>query len=337
VRRVTSFVSLIRRVAQSLLRITVATIVCAVAGFLLLTAALRQPSLRPLPFRGNERARPATLQSHVRFLTTDVRPRDADHPDNLDRAAAYIAGHFRRSGARVSEQPFDARGKRYRNVIAEFGPAVNATAPLLIVGAHYDAFSSTGNLPGADDNASGTAALLELARLLGTSNVTRPIALVAFSTEEPPFFGSESMGSAVHADALRASGRAVEGMICLEMVGYFSGKQTWPSPLFAAMYPTHPRFIAVAGGWDDRHLARLVKRGIMGAGGIDVVSFSGARVTSDASDQRNYWAHDWPAVVVTDTAYLRNPNYHTVRDTAETLDYARMSRVVEGVFNAMVQ
>ena len=262
-----------------------------------------------------------------------VRPRSAAQPENLDRAAAYIANAFRRAGAEVYEQPFRARGRVYRNVIARFGPR-DWHRPLLVVGAHYDAFGESGALPGADDNASGIAGLLELARIAGRSEIREPLELVAYTTEEPPFFGSAEMGSAVHAASLE--GRRVRGMICLEMIGVFSGSQSWPSPLFEWIYTRRSDFIAVSGGWSDRALAREVKRAIHGAGGIEVYSFSGPRQTSDASDHRNYWAHGWPAVVVTDTAFLRNPRYHTKRDTADTLDYAAMARVVDGVANALL-
>jgi Zn-dependent M28 family amino/carboxypeptidase len=263
-----------------------------------------------------------------------VRPRGADQPENLDRAAAYIAERFREAGARVSEQPFSERGRTYRNVIADFGPPAGEK---LIVGAHYDAFTSTGDLPGADDNASGTAGLLELARLLGVRAPRRPVELVAFTTEEPPFFGSENMGSAVHAAQLQRSRMGVTGMICLEMIGYFHREQTWSSPLLGMMYPSKGDFVAVTGGWPDRELARDMKAAMRGAGGVDVYSFTGPREMLDASDQRNYWSRGWRAVMVTDTAYLRNPNYHTKRDTSDTLDYEKMARVVDGVFNYIVR
>ncbi|HVE72732.1 MAG TPA: M28 family peptidase [Thermoanaerobaculia bacterium] len=318
------------RLVRSLLRIVTAAVVLGAMGFLALAVALRQPVVTATAWRGGARADARTLEAHVRFLTNDVRPRGAAYPENLDRAARYIAGHFRAAGGRTSLQTFDARGRRYSNVVAEFGPASSGDA-VLVIGAHYDAFTETGPLPGADDNASGTAGLIELARLLGRSDVRRPVVLVAYTTEEPPFFGSEQMGSAVHAASLASP---VRGMICLEMIGYFAETQSWPNALFRWIYPTRGDFIGVAGGWNDRHLAREVKRAIAGAGGIRVVSFSGPRETSDASDHRNYWARGWPAVMVTDTAFLRNPHYHTAHDTAETLDYARMARVVDGVLNA---
>ncbi|HUR83286.1 MAG TPA: M28 family peptidase [Thermoanaerobaculia bacterium] len=307
---------------RSLLRIAVAVLALAALGFGALAYALRQPVLIADTWRGTVHADPSELEKHVRFLTEDARPRAGA---NLARAARYIESRFRAAGGRTSSQKFGT----YENVITEFGPDRGA---VLVIGAHYDAFSETGPLPGADDNASGTAGLLELARLLGESHVQHRIMLVAYANEEPPFFGSELMGSAIHAQSLE--GTDVRGMICLEMIGYFSEQQTWPNPLFAAIYPNRGDFIGVAGGWSDRRLARAVKRAMSGASDLAVVSFSGPRETSDASDHRNYWSHGWPAVMITDTAFLRNPNYHTSRDTAATLDYRRMARVVDGVWNA---
>ncbi|HEX6639547.1 MAG TPA: M28 family peptidase [Thermoanaerobaculia bacterium] len=322
--------------ARSFLRILVATSIVAAIGFLAFAIVLRQPTITTLAFRGTARADANVLRRHVAFLTNDVSPRSASHPENLDRAAAYIARAFRDAQGDTNVQTFDARRRRYSNVIARFGPR-DASLPVLVIGAHYDAFGDTGDLPGADDNASGTAGLLELARLLGQHKVEAPVMLVAFTTEEPPFFASEQMGSAVHANQLAADRIAVRGMICLEMIGYFSDKQAWPNPLFELLYPSRGDFIGVAGGWQDRELARFVKRAMAGAATLPVVSFSGPRETSDASDQRNYWSHGWKAVMVTDTAFLRNPNYHTRRDTAATLDYERMAHVVDGVLNASLQ
>jgi hypothetical protein len=327
--------SSLTKILRSCVRIVVAVAVIAGVGLGILAAALRQPTFTELPFTGTLRADPRILRGHVDYLTTRVLPRSADHPENLDRAAEYIAERFRAAGGATSMQRFDARGRGYANVVAHFGPD-DPSLPVLVVGAHYDAFSTAQALPGADDNASGTAGLLELARLLGSRKPSTPVTLVAYTTEEPPFFGSEQMGSAIHANSLSAERRPVRGMICLEMIGYFSDDQTWPNRLFALLYSANGDFIAVGGGWNDRKLTRHVKRAIRGAGGIRVASFTGPRETSDASDHRNYWSHGWPAVIVTDTAFLRNPNYHTSRDTAETLDYAKMARVVDGVWSAVM-
>lgn len=128
------------------------------AAVLAFAGVVRQPVLRAIPYTSSDRADPATLRRHVLELTRE--PHSADHREGLDAAARYIERQFRASGARVELQEFDARGRRYRNVIARFG---QDAGPLTIVGAHYDAF---GALPGADDNASGTAGTIELARLL---------------------------------------------------------------------------------------------------------------------------------------------------------------------------
>jgi Zn-dependent M28 family amino/carboxypeptidase len=321
-------------VLRSLFRILIATCCGAVVLLLIFSLILRQPVMVGLRWNGGPRADARRLENDVRFLTTTALPRSAANPESLHRTAAWIARSFRESGGRVTLQSFQARGHTWENVVAEFGPD-DHSRPLLIIGAHYDAFGEMRPLPGADDNASGTAGLLELARLLGQAPPRTPLMLVAYTNEEPPFFGSEEMGSAVNAATLARQHRAVKGMICLEMIGYYAREQSWPTPLFSLLYPSHGDFVGVAGGWNDRSLARWVKRGIIGAGGIDVVSFTGPRETSDASDQRNYWAQGWPAVMVTDTAFLRNPNYHTIRDTAATLDYQRMAAVVNGVFNTI--
>lgn len=283
--------------------------------FAVATIAIRQPALARSAYIAHGRADANRLHRDVVTLTAH---RDAD----------FIAGELRKTGAVVTEQVFRARGATYRNVIASFGPE---TKEVLVVGAHYDAF---GGLPGADDNASGTAGLIELARLIGKESLTSSVVLVAYANEEPPFFGSGQMGSAIHAASLEH--RRVTGMICLEMIGYFRGDQRWDSWVLGLMYPRRGDFIGVTGGWADRGLARRVKRAMQAARGVDVLRFSGPREILDASDHRNYWARGWTAVMITDTAYLRNPNYHTRRDTAETLDYAKMASVVDGVVNAVV-
>ncbi len=307
---------------RSLVRILVASVLAVLALFAIAAMIIRQPSFAHVTFDG-PRAEAAALQRHVAFLT-------AAHLEGSD-PAPYIAEAFRAAGAEVSEQFFEARGRIYRNVVALF-PGQRGW--LVVVGAHYDAFAVRQNLPGADDNASGTAGLLELARLIGARRPTMPVELVAFANEEPPFFGSEQMGSAVHAASLVRDCRPPAAMICLEMIGYFSKRQRWNSWLMSLIYPHKGDFIGVAGGWEDRVLARNLKAALNGAG-IQAVSFTGPRDMLDASDQRNYWAHDFRAVMITDTAYLRNPNYHTARDTADTLDYARMARVVDGIASAL--
>lgn len=321
-----------RPLLSSALRILSAVTSTLVLLLVMAVLLIRQPVLGSVPFLGRERADPGRLRRHVEFLTIEAAPRDSDHPGSLDKAAAYLQAQFARAGARVSEQPFTGWGKTYRNVIASFGPDAG---PLLIVGAHYDAFGDFGANPGADDNASGTAGLLELARLLGGQPLSQRVVLVAYSTEEPPFFASPKMGSAVHARSLEPS--RVRGMICLEMIGYFQEKQPWPHWFLRFLYPDRGDFVAIAGRWSDRTLTREVKRAMRGAETVPVYSFTAPRSAGlDASDQLNYWDRGIPAVMVTDTSFVRNANYHTPADTAETLDYERMAGVVDGVFNAVL-
>ncbi|MFY9824264.1 MAG: M28 family peptidase [Thermoanaerobaculia bacterium] len=317
---------------RSSLRVLAVTVV-TLAGLLGLTAAaITQPTFSITRRPDGPRADPERLRRHVELLTREVWPRDSDHPENLDRAAVYLRDQFAASRVRVTTPDFHVHGRTYRNVVASFGPEAG---PILIVGAHYDSFGGFGANPGADDNASGTAGLLELARLLAGHRLEQRVDLVAFANEEPPYFGSAQMGSAVHARSL--AGREVRGMICLEMIGYFTPRQPSPNWLFRFLYPNRGDFIAVAGRWADRELTRQVKRAMRGGSDLPVVSFTAPRSAGlDGSDQINYWDRGIPAVMVTDTADIRNPHYHSPLDTAETLDYPRMARVVDGVTNAVL-
>ncbi|MCH8215771.1 MAG: M28 family peptidase [Planctomycetes bacterium] len=288
---------------------------------------LKLPTLGGLPVTTTLTADPNRLQMHVLRLAQDYSPRDYLHVENLDRSAEYIKELFLQAGGRVVEQVYVARERKYRNVIATFGPEAGA---LIVVGAHYDAYREW---PGADDNASGVAGLLELARLLGLAHLDHPVQLAAFSTEEPPFYDTDRMGSAVHAQSLRARGIEIKGMICLEMIGYYSDVQHYPDEILKWLYPEKGNFIAVIGRWEDRKLIRWLKRGFKREGGLPVQSVT---MPIENSDHLNYWRQGYRAVMVTDTAWARNPNYHTARDRPETLDYQRMAGVVEGVLLALV-
>ncbi len=320
-----------RPLSCSLLRVLTASSVSLAILLSLAAAAVTQPTFRTLPAVPGLKADPDCLRQHVETLTR-ISLRDSDHPEGLERAAAYIRSVYGRTRARVHDQPFQVGGRTYRNVIAELGPE---TGPLLVVGAHYDAFGDFGPNPGADDNASGTAGLLELARLLDGRRLASRVELVAYANEEPPWFGSPWMGSAVHARSLK--GQDVRGMICLEMIGYFTATQPAPNLLFRLLYPKQGDFIVVAGRWSDRALTRQVKRAILGTG-FPARSFTAPRDAGiDASDQRSYWDQGVPAVMVTDTADVRNPHYHAPGDVARTLDYGRMAGVVGGVGSAVAQ
>jgi Zn-dependent M28 family amino/carboxypeptidase len=273
------------------------------------------------------RPEPARLEVRLRQLVGDYFPRDIYHPENLARAADWIARQLERAGARVSRQPFSAEGRPYRNVIGAFGPE---TGDIVVVGAHYDA---CGELPGADDNASGVTGLLELGDLLSESRPACRVELVAYALEETPVFGTDHMGSAVHARSLRKSGTRVRGMLCLEMIGYFRdepGSQKLPPEVGRLPGADRGNFIAVVG--DRPRFVERVENAMKSGGELPVYSTT---VAFDMSDHVSYRKAGFLAVMITDTAYFRNHNYHERTDTPDTLDYERMAGVVSGVFRAV--
>ena len=320
-----------------MIRVVLATLALLLGTVSAALVYVTQPLLwhaNPSPLDGPD---PSRLEADVTMLAETLAPRHWKRQDNLDGVAAYVAAQLGQAGARVSEQAYDVEGAgRYRNVIGSFGPAAGAR---VVVGAHYDA---AGAFPAADDNASGVAGLLELARLLGTSGATAArIDLVAFTLEEPPYYATEWMGSHVHATALRREGAVVRAMIALEMIGCFSearGSQRLPHPLLRLVYPSTGSFVAVVGRVGEAGLVRRIKRAMQDASDLDVYSMNGPTWMAgiDFSDHRSYWAAGYPAVMVTDTAFYRNDRYHTARDTPDTLDYGRMAEVVRGVHRAVL-
>ena len=210
----------------------------------------------------------------------------------------------------------------------------------LVVGAHYDVY---GENPGADDNASGTAGLLELARLLKSQNpdLKYRVDLVAYTLEEPPFFRTEFMGSAVHAKSLFDAGIKVKGMISMDMIGYFSDapkSQDYPLGLLKLFYPAVGNYIAVVGNLGNVGMVRKVKKEMKKAAALKVRSINAPASLPgiDFSDHRNYWKYDFDAVMITNTAFYRNKNYHEPTDTPETLNYEKMAEVVKGIYGAVV-
>lgn len=289
----------------------------------------------------------AALEAHVRALSEKFYPRSFDQPEKLAAAAAYIESEFRRTGARVEEQVFPVEEAQYRNIIARYGPELG---PVLVIGAHYDSFADPrggesspkgygpeSHTPGADDNASGVAALLELGRLLARSPPSIAVELVAYSVEEPPHFRTEAMGSSWHARQLRKSGRELVLMISLETVGYFSTEphsQAYPVGLLSRIYPDKGEFIGVVGRIQDWRATRRVKAAMLGASDLPVESINALPILAgvDFSDHLSYWNEGFSALMITDTAFYRNPYYHSAGDTADRLDYARMAKVVQGVY-----
>jgi hypothetical protein len=305
-----------------------------VAGVIFLAWILvAQPSCRSNHTSGT-RVDPVKLRVHVEALSQRFFPRDWQHRENLDHCAEYIAGHFKQAGADVEFQEFTVGKNQYRNVIGRFNAGRGAR---VIVGAHYD---SCGEEPGADDNASGIAALIELAYLFGRNSPAIPVEVVAYVLEEPPFFQSGMMGSAIHAKSVAGDKANVRGVIALEMVGCFSdewGSQAYPAPVLRLLYPSRANFIGVVGRWDQGDWIKIVKAGMKGATDLPVYSIRAPSTIPgvDFSDHASYWPYGIKAAMVTDTAFYRNKTYHKSGDTPDRLDYSRMAEVVVSVSEAI--
>ena len=277
----------------------------------------------------------ARMSDVVKKLSVDLFPRDWSHPAHLNQAADYIAARLESTTGSVQKQTYQVSGNTYENVIASLGPETNER---IVVGAHYDAVEIS---PGADDNASGVAGLLELADLLVHDSLPMRIELVAFTLEEPPHFATAQMGSAVHAGELASNNVPVRAMFSLEMLGYYSdeaGSQSYPVAALEALYGNVGDFITVVGRTDHASLVTLVRGAMDDAMALRVESIAApASMTGvDFSDHRSYWAQGWPAVMITDTAFLRNHNYHTAGDTMDTLDFDKMVDVVLGMRAAVL-
>lgn len=285
--------------------------------------------------RSNIPVKKERLYSDVKEITSIKPARNYKNTGSLDKTADYIYDQFQKLSNNAEIQKYKAGGKEYKNVICSFGPMDKER---IIIGAHYDV---CGEQPGADDNASGVAGLLEIARLISElkPDLKKRIDLVAYSLEEPPFFRTEFMGSAVHAKSLADS--KVKVMISLEMLGCFSEKprsQQYPVFFLKWFYPSKANFIAVVGKYGQgKHIKEIKKYMIQGSN-IDVRSLSAPSSLTgiDFSDHLNYWKYGFKAVMITDTSFYRNRNYHYITDTIETLDFDKMAEAVRGVYWAVV-
>jgi Zn-dependent M28 family amino/carboxypeptidase len=272
------------------------------------------------------------LERHVRELAGRIGERNSVHHAALEQAASYIEQELAGIGYTVSSQRWTgAGGLSFRNVEVTI-PGRDKRAGGVVVGAHYDSNRGT---PGADDNASGVAALLELARQLRRDSLARTIHLVAFTNEEVPFFGTPDQGARRYVAALQDRGDVVRSMLSIETIGYYaSGAKTqlYPAPL-NWFYPDTGNFIGFVGNLSSR---ALVHETISAFRRHTPFPSHGAAAPASIpgvgwSDHEAFWAAGIPAVMITDTAPFRNPYYHTMRDTPDRIDYERMTYVVDGL------
>lgn len=303
-------------------------------GLALLDASIAMPGEShqgpPGPLPAEAAGLPETLRAHVDALATRIGPRNEEHPAALSAAEAYLTDTLRADGYLVTPQAYPGRLHEVHNLIAE-RPG-REPGEIVVVGAHYDTVDDT---PGADDNASGCAALLALAHHFATREPRKTLRFVAWVNEEPPTFQTPLMGSVQNAQASRAAREKLIAVISLESIGFYDdrpGSQSYPPPL-SSFYPDRGNFISFVGNLASRPLvtrtlavfrehAEMASEGASPPGFLPGVGWS---------DQWGYWREGYPAMMVTDTAPFRNPAYHLEGDTAGRLDYLRMGWVVFGL------
>jgi len=316
-------------------------ILSTVLGIMPLAVACGLAAEGPLPLREethrmDKHTITHRLRDHLTMLTRTIGERSVRRPDHMALAAAYIQSQFESCGLTVERQSYRYQNDAVSNVVARWQPPDRATGHY-VLGAHYDSVSGT---VGADDNASAVAVLLETARAVpleaNPGNEAPAITFVAFALEEPPVYGTRYMGSRVFAARARQAGLVIDGMICLEMVGYTChepGCQRYPFPLQFFGYPETGDFIGIVGNRQSSRFTRMLRTGFQRNPRLPVITltvpFNGWIMPAvRLSDHASFWREGYRAVMVTDSAYFRNPHYHLPSDTMETLDFGFMAELV---------
>jgi hypothetical protein len=271
------------------------------------------------------------LRRDVEVLSGKIGARNNEHYENLVAAQSFLTKELSQAGYRVNTQDYKINGKTYSNLEVEITGTTLADE-ILVIGAHYDsAFTS----PGANDNGTGTAALLALAREFVGTKPLRTLRFVAFTNEEPPFFWSETMGSAVYAKAAKARGDKIIGMFSLETIGYFSDQpnsQNYPIPL-NLLYPNTGNFIGFVSNIGSRELLRNTVRSFRAQSQFpsEGAALPNALPGVGWSDHWSFWQQDYQALMITDTATFRYPFYHSAEDTTDKIDFDKAVLVVKGI------
>jgi Zn-dependent M28 family amino/carboxypeptidase len=285
----------------------------------------------------------ARLEARVRFLSETIGDRHYRRPEALAAATRYLREQLLSMGASPLEHVFEVNGQRFVNleVIVPRAATPSPEPGCIVIGAHYDTVPGT---PGADDNASGVAALLEFVLQFGRREpeeqpLQRSLRLVFFPNEEPPFFPDAGMGSAAYAAGLRRQGVDVHMMISLEMLGYYSDlakSQKYP-PGLSLIYPDRGNFISFISNLRSRQRLKELERAFRASTHFPCESLAAPEWTFvvGLSDHRSFWSEGYAGLMVTDTAFMRNPHYHQATDTADTLDYPRFAEVTSGMIAAV--
>jgi Peptidase family M28 len=330
-----------RRIFFSAVRITIAFVAILV---LLWWFGMRMPGKnvsKPGPLSPDEVVLREELRANVQKLAGEIGERNMWHYPQLNAAADFIEDSFSRAGLRTRRDSYEMGGQPCHNIEAEIpGSQQGAAAsslPIIVIGAHYDSVFGS---PGANDNGSGVAATLALARRFASAKPKRTLRFVAFVNEEPPYFLSGEMGSLVYARRCKERGDKISAMISLETIGYFSDaphSQTYPSPGLGVFYPKVGNFIGFVSNVKSRTLLRRVitlfrKNAKIPSEGASLPAFIPG---VSWSDQWSFWQHGYQAIMVTDTAPFRYPYYHSSNDTPDKLDYDRFTLVVSGMENVI--
>lgn len=272
------------------------------------------------------------LRRHVTHLAEEIGERNVRRrPRELAQTADYLEAELAYAGFKVHRQEYDVDGTTCVNLEVEL-PGTTQPDEIVIVGAHYD---SVANCPAANDNGSGIAAVLSLARKFADSRPDRTLRFVAFVNEEAPYAHTEQMGSWVYARRCRQRGEKVTAMLSLETIGYYSdvpGSQKYP-PMLGLLYPAAGNFIAFVGNTRYGRLVRQVTRAFRQNEPFPSEGGALPEAMSDIgrSDHWPFWQEGYPALMVTDTAPFRYLYYHTPEDTVDKIDFEKMARVVRGL------
>ena len=279
------------------------------------------------------------LRNHLKALTLTIGERSVRFPENLKKTAEYIESFLQEIELPVHREPYTYHNLTVNNIVAGIS-FVSQPKKRFLIGAHYDSVTGT---VGADDNASAVAVQLEIARNLkemsGDGNLDMAVKFVFFALEEPPVYGTRYMGSRVYAAKARKEKELIDGMICLEMVGYAcyqKGCQDYPFPLMFLGYPEKGDFIGIVGNFQSRSFAHALAGEFRKNNDLPVVQltvpFNGWLMPSvRLSDHASFWDKGFRAVMITDSAFYRNHNYHMPSDTMDKLDFRFMAELVESL------
>lgn len=289
----------------------------------------------PPELTAEQKALSARLRAHVVMLAGEIGERNLRSHDGLERSKAHISRQFEDAGYAVLDRPYEYRGETFHNL--ECITAEHPGGTSIVIGAHYDSVEGS---PGANDNASGVASLIELARLLRGKVLSTPVRFVAFANEEPPYFNTgEGMGSVEYLETFADPAKSIRFMLSLETVGLYSdepGSQRYPAGI-GLLYPDRGNFIAFVTSPGSRHLLREL---VASFRSVATLPSEGAALPAAIpgiawSDHRSFWEVGIPAVMVTDTAPFRDAAYHRASDTPDRLDYDSMARLVDGLSHAV--